>query len=153
MNDDDIITQIATLNTMTTDELKKLYTELFDSTAAYTKRNFLIQKLAYRLQEIAYGGIDEKTRMKIAEHIKTNRAISSDKNSRNRSNNNRRKTQLANGIQLIREYQGEKHHVTVVYNGYEYRGKTYRSLSRIAHEITGTNWSGPAFFGIKSTKK
>jgi hypothetical protein len=54
------------------------------------------------------------------------------------------------GTQLIREWQGRTHQVTVLERGFEYRGKTYPSLSAIARQITGTQWSGPQFFGVRS---
>ena len=56
---------------------------------------------------------------------------------------------LAPGTRLLREWQGQTHHVTVVTQGFEYRGKTYRSLTAIARRITGTAWSGPLFFGLR----
>jgi hypothetical protein len=57
------------------------------------------------------------------------------------------------GTKLIREYQGIEHHVTVTRNGFEYQGRTFRSLSHIAREITGTRWSGPLFFGLTRNGK
>jgi len=51
---------------------------------------------------------------------------------------------------LLREYQGERHTVTVVPNGYVWRETTYASLSTIARAITGTSWNGPRFFGLRS---
>ena len=56
---------------------------------------------------------------------------------------------LSAGTRLLREWQGQTHHVTVVAGGFEYEGKVWRSLSAIARSITGTTWSGPAFFGLK----
>lgn len=53
------------------------------------------------------------------------------------------------GTRLVREWQGRMHQVTVQRTGFEYQAKTYRSLSAIAREITGTAWSGPAFFGLR----
>jgi hypothetical protein len=55
------------------------------------------------------------------------------------------------GTRLIREWQGQTHEVTVLDKGYHWQGDHYRSLSRIAKEITGTRWSGPRFFGLKET--
>jgi Protein of unknown function (DUF2924) len=55
---------------------------------------------------------------------------------------------IALGTRLVREWQGQTHHVTVLARGFEYGGKTFRSLSGIARQITGTAWSGPAFFGV-----
>ena len=56
---------------------------------------------------------------------------------------------LSPGTRLLREWQGQTHHVTVVAGGFEFDGKVWRSLSAIARSITGTAWSGPAFFGLK----
>ena len=56
---------------------------------------------------------------------------------------------LSPGTRLLREWQGQTYHVTVVAGGFEFNGKVWRSLSAIARSITGTAWSGPAFFGLK----
>ena len=61
-----------------------------------------------------------------------------------------RPRRLKPGTVLLREYQGERHTVTVVPNGYLWRETTYASLSTIARAITGTAWSGPRFFGLRS---
>lgn len=60
----------------------------------------------------------------------------------------RPRTQLAPGACLVREWRSRTHHVTVLPQGFEFKGRTYRSLTAIAWEITGTAWSGPAFFGL-----
>jgi hypothetical protein len=56
---------------------------------------------------------------------------------------------LAPGTRLLREWQGQTHHVTVAPDGFEYAGTTYRSLTAISRQITGTAWSGPLFFGLR----
>jgi hypothetical protein len=53
------------------------------------------------------------------------------------------------GTRLLREWQGVVHEVIVLEDGFRYRGRTWRSLSAVAREITGTRWSGPLFFGLK----
>ena len=55
---------------------------------------------------------------------------------------------LGPGTRLVREWNGKTHPVTVLASGFEYAGQRYRSLSAIARAITGTPWSGPAFFGL-----
>jgi hypothetical protein len=62
----------------------------------------------------------------------------------------RRASTLSPGTRLLREWQGRTHHVTVVAGGFEYDGRIWRSLSAIAHDITGTRWSGPLFFGVRA---
>lgn len=56
---------------------------------------------------------------------------------------------LRSGTRLIREWRGATHEVHVRAQGFDYAGTTYTSLSAIARAITGTPWSGPAFFGLK----
>jgi len=62
------------------------------------------------------------------------------------------KTSYQSGTRLIREWQGQTYEVTVMDKGYHWHGKQYRSLTAIAHEITGTKWSGPRFFGLNDKK-
>ena len=57
-----------------------------------------------------------------------------------------------NGTVLVREWGGVTHHVTVVADGFLWNGKTYPSLSSVARTITGTNWNGPRFFGMRELK-
>jgi hypothetical protein len=57
---------------------------------------------------------------------------------------------LAPGSRLLREWQGRTHEVSVLASGFAYDGSVYRSLSAIARHITGTPWSGPLFFGLRS---
>ena len=60
------------------------------------------------------------------------------------------KVSLAPGTRLLRQWQGQTHHVTVLAQGFEYNGQNYPSLTAIARQITGTAWSGPLFFGLRS---
>lgn len=55
---------------------------------------------------------------------------------------------ITNGTKLVREFKGKRYSVTVIPNGFEYNGRTYKSLSAIANEITGTRWNGKKFFGV-----
>lgn len=55
---------------------------------------------------------------------------------------------ISEGTQLVREFKGQRHAVTVISSGYEYNGQSYKSLSAIANEITGTRWNGKKFFGV-----
>ena len=57
---------------------------------------------------------------------------------------------LLPGTRLLREWQGVTHQVTVASKGFDYDGKSYRSLTAIARHITGTAWSGPLFFGLRT---
>jgi Protein of unknown function (DUF2924) len=56
------------------------------------------------------------------------------------------------GARLVREWRGRTHTVVVAEDGFEYAGKTYSSLSKIAQAITGAHWSGPRFFGLNRSE-
>ena len=55
---------------------------------------------------------------------------------------------LKSGARLLRAWNGVTHEILVVEDGFLWAGRTWRSLSAIAREITGTRWSGPRFFGL-----
>jgi hypothetical protein len=99
--------------------------------------------LAHRLQEKAFGGLSKPSRNRLL-----NLAESAEKPSTRLPHATKR---LKPGTRLIREWRGETHVVSVLDDGAEYRGKRYGSLSEIARTITGTRWSGPAFFGLRSS--
>jgi Protein of unknown function (DUF2924) len=105
------------------------------------RRELLIPFLAYRLQENVYGGLKPST-------LSALRQIARDLL---KSNNSTITRLPKTGTRVIREWRGQVHEVFVTDSGYEYRGAKYRSLSEIARKITGTRWSGPAFFGMKKT--
>jgi Protein of unknown function (DUF2924) len=108
-------------------------------------RSLLIQAVGYRMQESALGGLRPSTRrllMRAAENVAGGRDI------RFRPNRTARP-----GTVLVREWGGVTHQVTVQEHGMFFRGKRYGSLSEIARVITGSRWSGPLFFGLKSAAK
>lgn len=105
------------------------------------RRETIIPILAYRLQEKAYGGLKPS----IAKQLRA--LLESD-------GNGYRPVPMPAlrpkpGTRIVREWQGKLHEVSVLPDGYEYDGRKYNSLSEIARAITGTRWSGPAFFGTK----
>src|ERR1700691_2860213 len=126
-------------------KLLALWRELFAKPAhPRLRRNLMVPILAYRLQEQAYGGLKPSTRkrlQKLATELEENQKGSLPL-----------APQLRAGTRLLRQWQDQMHEVLVVDEGFEYRGKRYDSLSEIARRITGTRWSGPLFFGLKSQK-
>jgi hypothetical protein len=101
------------------------------------RRETLIPILAYGIQEQAFGGLKESTARKLRELADDNAA------------GEVAALRPKSGTRYVREYNGKLHEVTVLDTGYEYEGMNYRSLTEIARIITGTKWSGPAFFGQK----
>ena len=112
---------------------------------ARLRHNLMIQALAYRLQEKALGGLKPATRrllQRIAGDARAGRRIAIEP-----------KLQVKPGAVLIREWHGTKHQVTVLKDAFEFRGKRFQSLSKVAFEITHSHWSGPLFFGLKKSRK
>jgi hypothetical protein len=108
-------------------------------------RELLLLGVAWKLQEQVLGGLGAGTSRRLAELA----TIMSDGGDLVRS----RAVRLRQGAKLVREWQGETITVLVLEDGFEWHGKRWRSLSRIAREITGTRWSGPRFFGLGKTKR
>ena len=144
---DPVLARLAALKTTPTPKLKEQWRQLFESEPPAFNRRYLESRLAYRIQELAYGGLKHETvrRLeKLGEELDGGRA-----DVRKRPANDR----PISGTRLIREYQGVEHCVTVRDDDFEYQGRPYKSLSAIARAITGTQWNGLTFFGIKSTAR
>jgi hypothetical protein len=143
---DDCSAKLAELESMSAPGLRRLWQDLMDSSPAIgLRRELLIPILAHKLQEKVYGGLKPSTRT----HLRRLAAsFAADK-----SAPLTRESRFKPGTRLIREWRGETHEVTIHASGYEYRGKEFATLSEIANLITGTRWSGPLFFGTKSSSK
>lgn len=138
-----VLAQLAALQRMSVNELKVKWQELFATGAPNNSRSFLEVRIAGRLQELTYGGLSRETRRALdvlADEIecKVERKRMAD-DGRNPSP----------GTKLIREWDGAEHTVTVLGDGYAWEGRKYRSLSAVAKAITGTNWNGFRFFGLR----
>ena len=142
---DTVLAQLAALKTAPVADLKQKWRDLFDREPPPYNRRFLENRLAYRIQELAYGGLSEET-------IERLDALADELEGKAP----RRRTALDNrpvaGTRLIREWKGVEHCVTVRNDGFEYQGRPYQSLSAIARHITGTRWNGPLFFGLKNSR-
>jgi hypothetical protein len=119
-------------------DLQRLWKGLFGrEPSPMLRREVLMPILAYRIQEKAYGGLKESTARKLRE-LAEGCAVGTMPSARHKT-----------GTRYVREYGGKLHEVTLLDDGYEYEGATYRSLTGITKVITGAKWSGPAFFGLK----
>jgi hypothetical protein len=142
----DLLGRLAALKTVATPALKQQWRELFGTEPPPYNRRFLESRLAYRIQELAYGRLKPETLARLevlgeqfdGGKIAVRRMRGDDK-------------PIA-GTQLIREYQGVEHVVTVTRAGYEWQGRPYQSLSAIARAITGTRWNGRVFFGLRPSR-
>jgi hypothetical protein len=146
MTDGNVLSRIVALKTMPAPELRRQWQQLFDRPPPRYNRRFLESRLAYRLQELAYGGLKPAT---VARLERLGQELDGgDIAIRRRRADDR---PLA-GTRLVREYQGTLHQVTVRHDGYEWEGRPYKSLSAIARAITGTRWNGLVFFGLKNRR-
>ena len=142
---DPVLARIVALKTMPTPELKQLWRDLFDTEPPPYNRRFLENRLAYRLQELTYGGLKTAT-VKRLEQL-GEQLDGGKKRVRSRRADDR----PVAGTRLIREWQGTPHEVIVQPDHFEYRGTRYKSLSSVARAITGTVWNGWAFFGLRKS--
>ena len=142
MTEEPLLARLAALKTMPTPDLKAMWRDLFDAAAPPYNRAFLESRLAYRLQELAHGGLAATTVARLE-------ALAEDLGAgtgRRRSPPDR----PMSGTRLVREWKGVEQTVTVLNDGFEWQGRPYQSLSAVARAITGTRWNGRAFFGLKS---
>jgi hypothetical protein len=136
--------RLAALMSMALPDLKAEWRTLFGAEPPGHNRRYLESRLAYRIQELAYGGLKPETRKRLE-------ALGEQFANRNITSRRTRQSAMPIvGTRLIREYRGVEHTVTVLADGYEWQGRPYRSLSAIARAITGTRWNGPLFFGIRN---
>jgi hypothetical protein len=139
-----VLSELAALKGASAEILKARWRELFDTEPAAYNRRFLESRLAYRIQELAYGGLSRDT----LERLK---AMAKQYASRDPAERKARPAlRPVAGTKLVREWQGVEHCVTVRADDFEYLGRPYKSLSSIAREITGTKWNGWVFFGLKN---
>jgi len=108
-------------------------------------RDLLMRAVAYRLQERVLGGLSASTR-RLLERI-------ADAAAEHRPTRLKPQCKLHPGAILLRHWGGVQHQVTVLQSGVQFRGKPSRSLSEVARIITGSRWSGPLFFGLKTRAK
>ena len=145
---DSIPARLAALRTTSTPDLKQQWRDLFDSEPPPFNRRYLESRLAYRIQELAYGGLKPDT-VKRLEALGEQLDGGDRKKSRIRADRDRPIT----GTRLLREWQGVEQVVTVTADGFEWQGRPYKSLSAIARAITGTRWNGWVFFGLKNHRR
>jgi hypothetical protein len=140
-----ILTQVAELPTLPTPRLKAMWRELTGTEPPPYNRTFLVKRLAYRIQELAFGGLSVKAERRLDDLIE-------DLDGKKKPKPKDMAAPVA-GTKLIREWQGVLHEVTALAKGFEWQGRRYQSLSAVARAITGTRWNGPLFFGLRKHGK
>jgi Protein of unknown function (DUF2924) len=141
---DSLVARVAALKTSPNPDLKQMWREMFLTEPPPFNRRFLETRLAYRIQELALGGLRRETIKRLE---KLGEQLDGGKPDVRRRRTDGRP--LA-GTRLIREWDGQRHEVVVHVDDFEYAGQRYKSISRIAMVITGTNRNGWTFFGMSA---
>src|ERR671918_363769 len=143
-----VLKQIAGLPKLSHAELKALWREYFGVEPPAYRRGFLIRGIAHRLQELAYRPLASAYQSRLDAMIE---GVEKPDGAGRPGRRPQHDVHLLEGTKLLREWRTVMHEVTVIDGGYEHLGKRYRSLSAVARSITGTQWSGPLFFGLRKT--
>jgi hypothetical protein len=136
-----VLAQVSALKGLDLAALRDEWRTLIGTEPPGYGREFLRRRLIYRVQEIAYGGLPEAVRTALSAIDEKAKPKPTAKDG----------IPIAGSV-IIREWGGVRHEVTVLADGFEYRGQKWRSLSHIARTITGTRWNGPMFFGLRVAK-
>lgn len=130
--------ELAQLDELDIGQLRDRWAKLTGRVVPRVSAPMLRLALAYEIQAKALGGLSRSTQQRLAQ-LAAAKTV----------------TRVAQpGMRLVREWNGTAHIVTIGESGeVTWNGKTWRSLSEVARAITGTRWSGPAFFGLKQPKK
>ena len=135
-----VTTQLAALPGLPMNELWALWDAHFPRRPGTWSRDYVISRLTYRIQELAYGSMDPDIRRRLLRMGESQSKI---------GQRYKLEAQLLPGTVFVREWGERTHRVTVSPDGrFELDGKLFRSLSAASRHITGTQWSGPKFFGL-----
>lgn len=155
----DMTTQLAGLRAMTVAQLRDRYRDVYGEPTRSRNKDYLRKKIAWRIQELAEGGLSKRALHRLAE-------LADDAPARRRWRGTGRREEGAAidstrpessrdprlpdpGTVITRVHRGVEHKVTVLADGFEFAGTRFASLSRVAREITGTRWNGYLFFGLQ----
>ena len=131
--------QIIELEYKEASDLREIYNSIFPKKcAANASKDFLKPRIAYRLQEVSIGALDAATVEKMEK-------VASGSNLTKEQPN----CDFLPGTKICREWNDVMYQVEVLKDGFEYKGRKFKSLSAVAREITGTRWNGLKFFRIK----
>ena len=140
----DVLGRLTWVQTAPIADLKAEWRRLYGKEPPPFSRSYITSRLAYRIQELAYGGLKPETRARLealGEQLDGGNVV---------LRRIRADSRPLAGTRLIREWQGVQHVVTVRIDDFEFEGRPYRSLSAIARHITGTRWNGWTFFGLRA---
>lgn len=141
--DPEVEDELDRLPKMPIADLRKRYRELFRTEPPKAFGPDLLRRsIAHRVQERVYGGLPRTTQRLLDQLVK---AAADRPNGRLEL-----PRRIKPGSELVRTWNGKTYRVMVMADGFAHNGKNFSSLSEIASDITGTNWNGPRFFGLRS---
>ena len=142
MDRDAVDAEVVALNDLDLAAIRERWHQLFGNPPPKSLRHaFLVSACAYGIRTRAYGGLSAATRRRLRQIAEAKREGKAPP---------RAPATAKAGTRLIRAWGGTTHVVMAMADGrFAYQGTTYRSLSAIARAITGTNWNGKTFFGLK----
>ncbi len=152
-----VLGEITVLEKLSLTDLRQKYAKLFpEDTSVPGNKPFLKRRIAYRLQEVAFGGLSQQTQQRLQDLIRQHDPINhkpaettpppQDDSPKPKPLRDRRLP--IPGTILTKVYKGTPFQVKALPKGFEFQNKTYRSLTAIAKTITGMHWNGSLFFGL-----
>jgi len=158
----DLAKELAALESMSVGQLHERYADVFGEPARSRHRQYLIRRIAWRLQANAEGGLSERALRRAAELAdEADVRVTPPKRATTASERPAPGTDAIRvavatdprlpppGAAIVREYKGRTLSVTVLPDGFEYEGQRYRSLSAVAKAITGSHMNGFRFFRLE----
>jgi hypothetical protein len=153
-----IAKEVARLERTTVDGLRARYAEVFGEQTNGRHKEWLIKRIAWRMQANAEGGLSERARRRAMELANDadlrvtpprERKPAPGAEERTKTAATKVRSNLLPGTMLNREYKGRMVRVTVLADGFEYEGERYKSLTAVAKAVTGKHWNGFHFFGLR----
>jgi hypothetical protein len=141
-----VLRQLAMLKSMSLEQLREKWLDLYGAEPPKYKKQFLIKRLAYRIQELFYGGLSEQAKAYLR-RVASNDPVATVK--RRIPEERKGNEAILPGTRLVRVWNDRRYEVVAQSEGFEFDGRIFRSLSAVAREITGTRWNGKIFFGLK----
>nr|WP_295661348.1 DUF2924 domain-containing protein [Polymorphobacter sp.] len=136
--------QLAALSAMSPAALRAAWRDAYRTPPPAITPELMARAVAARLQERRHGGLPGSVAKEIARLTARLR--------RGDDVVATHEVRLKPGTRLVRGWRGRTINVLVTADGFEFEGRQYGSLTRITHEVTGTSWSGPRFFGLRGRK-
>jgi DUF2924 family protein len=150
--------EIAALKRLTVPELWERYVKVFGETTTSRHKEFLVRRIAWRLQANEQGDLSDRARQRAKElAADSDVRLTAPKTKSSAAGGPRKTTGIEvsqdarlpmPGAAITRLYKGETIEMRVLARGFEYEGEVYSTLSAVARKVTGNHWNGYHFFRL-----